>query len=318
MRDPARGNFSLANGSAAIDRGVKVFVPWPTYANVGEWNFYPAGDDPTRLIDEHWYMTPYYYVRNTYYRNPRFPLTGVNLTKESFVSGPLEDWTRGACTFNGKDQYAVCPDAKLNQSLTVPVAFKWDKAGQTDTLRVTGKDFKSPQVYGASFLIEAYVRTEPGHTGGVLVEKMRGAGYALTVNRGGGISFAVSGGETPATVKSTVAINDGKWHHVLAECDRRSRRLVLSLDGKRNAEAPGIGPAVSLANPSDLHVGGTPGGRFFHGTFEFLRISLGTLEDARTTVEELHAWQFDGPFLYDFAGNRPRGKRDAGALEKLD
>ena len=35
-------------------------------------------------------------------------------------------------------------------------------------------------------------------------------------------------------------------------------------------------------------------------------------------LAELHAWQFNGPFLYDFAGNKPKGRRDAGALEKVD
>ena len=46
-----------------------------------------------------------------------------------------------------------------------------------------------------------------------------------------------------------------------------------------------------------------------------MRISLGTLADAKTTIEELHAWQFDGPFLRDFLGRKPTGRRDAGAIE---
>ena len=45
-------------------------------------------------------------------------------------------------------------------------------------------------------------------------------------------------------------------------------------------------------------------------------ISRGTLEDAETTIEELHKWEFDGPFLRDFYGRPPKGvSRDAGALE---
>jgi hypothetical protein len=37
---------------------------------------------------------------------------------------------------------------------------------------------------------------------------------------------------------------------------------------------------------------------------------------ARTTIEELYAWQFDGPFLRDFTGRKPVGeRRDAGAIE---
>jgi len=84
------------------------------------------------------------------------------------------------------------------------------------------------------------------------------------------------------------------------------------------APAIAIGSSVSLSNSSDLFVGGTPGRDCFHGTFEFLRISLGTLNDAKTDIDELYVWQFDGPFLYDCAGNKPKGKRDAGALEKAD
>ena len=73
---------------------------------------------------------------------------------------------------------------------------------------------------------------------------------------------------------------------------------------------------VSLANDGDVCVGGTPEGRHLDGALDFLRIALGTLADADTTIEELYAWEFDGPFLRDFAGRKPSGaKRDAGALE---
>jgi hypothetical protein len=66
-------------------------------------------------------------------------------------------------------------------------------------------------------------------------------------------------------------------------------------------------------------VGGTPDGRFLDGTLDFLRIAHGTLEDAHTTIEELYAWEFDGPFLRDFTGRKPAGtRRAAGAIEKAD
>ena len=39
---------------------------------------------------------------------------------------------------------------------------------------------------------------------------------------------------------------------------------------------------------------------------------------AKTDIKELYAWQFDGPFLRDFAGRKPKGNRDAGALELID
>ncbi len=77
--------------------------------------------------------------------------------------------------------------------------------------------------------------------------------------------------------------------------------------------------SVSLANDGDLYVGGTPAGRHLDGTLDFLRIAHGTLADADTTIEELYAWEFDGPFLRDFAGRKPVGGRlTPGAIEKVD
>ena len=72
---------------------------------------------------------------------------------------------------------------------------------------------------------------------------------------------------------------------------------------------------MSLTNDADLYVGGAPTGRCLAGTLDFLRVALGTLADAKTTIDELYAWQFDGPFLRDFTGCAPVGRRDAGAIE---
>ena len=44
-------------------------------------------------------IPPYYYVRDTYYKNPRFPLTGVNFTRDNYVYGPLEDWPSGRTVY---------------------------------------------------------------------------------------------------------------------------------------------------------------------------------------------------------------------------
>ena len=314
MTDPANKDFSLTANSLARDRGVKCFVPWPLYATVGEWNFYPAGNDPTRILDEHWYMTPYYYVRDTYYQQPMFPLTGVNVTAENYGDGPLEDWTEGACTFNGRNQYAVCPDDTLNQTLTIPIRYRWDKNGQKEDRKVTGRDFKSPQVWDSNFCIEVYFKTRSNDC--VVVQKMSGSGYGLTIDRAGRLVFAVQAAGAASELTSSERINDGKWHHVIAEADRAARTLTIYLDGRHDTSGPGLG-AVSIANNSDLFVCGTPEGRCLKGTVDFLRISLGTLQDAKTSIEELYAWQFDGPFLRDFAGRKPQGRRDAGALEAI-
>jgi hypothetical protein len=160
----------------------------------------------------------------------------------------------------------------------------------------------------------------PGQdTSGVLIEKMGAAGYSLSTDRNGGVAFSVKGEGSTGRVVGRAKVNDGHWHHVLAECDRKERMLRICVDGKKEAEGAGIGPEVTLANDTDLYVGGTPKGRCLAGTFDFLRIPLGTLADAKTTIEELYAWEFDGPFLRDFAGRAPVGpRRDAGAIQKAD
>ena len=315
MKDPANCDFSLTEDSPAIDQGVRCFVPWPLYATVGEWNFYAPGNDPTRIMDEHWYMTPYYYTRDNYYKQPMFPLTSINIAKQDYVDGPLEDWTRGACTFNGRDQYAVCPNSKLNKTLSIPIRFRWDKNGQTEDREVTGRDFKSPQIWDSNFCIEAYFKTQSKNC--VLIEKMAESGYGLTIDSSGRLLLTARASGVSVELTSRTKINDGKWYHVIAEADRAAETFTLYVDGKTDATGPGIGK-TSIDNGSDLYVGGTPKGHYLEGTLEFVRIALGTLKDAKTDIEELYAWQFDGPFLRDFTGRKPIGKRDAGALELID
>jgi hypothetical protein len=434
LRDPANHDFRLAPGSAALEQGVKAFAPWSLYATVGEWSFLPIKGDPSRVMDEHWFMTPYHVRRENYAERPMYPLQAVNVSAEDYTDGPLEDWTNGALALNGRDQYAVLTDAKLDEpfgqevtyrapnwgTMTVPAAIApgqrcqisvklegveepmkvkvdlhWGKDGgayggfnawggdakdvkgegpyvftfmpqdqpgltryiptvyltttgewadrtlmaQTDvpkgeatgqatsvtmgggqvteTRGISGPDLKNPEVHNSNFLLEACFRTAPGHTGGVLIEKMAGSGYSLAVDGAGRVAFAAEGLGGSADVTGATLVNDGEWHHVIAESDRAAGTLTVYVDGKIDVTGPGIGPDVSLANDGDLCVGGTPDGRCLEGALEFARIALGTLADAKTTIEELYAWQFDGPFLRDFCGNDPVGRRDAGAIEVL-
>ena len=117
-------------------------------------------------------------------------------------------------------------------------------------------------------------------------------------------------------MRSKARINDGRWHHVIAEADRASGRLTLYINGREDRRGSAIEQGIPLSNQADLFVGGTLSGDYLKGALDFLRIGLGTLADSRTDIDELVAWQFRGPFLKDFAGNEPAGKRDAGALEK--
>jgi len=319
LRDPARGDFRPTAESAVLDKGVKVFVPWALSGVVGEWNFYHTGDDPTRIIDEHWYMTDYHVSRDTYYQRPMYPLKGVNISATDYVAGPLEDWINGALKFSpDKKQYAVLSNGEMMK----PFHFRDLKKSRHEGARpepctIEGEALKNPQIYTSNMLIEAYFKTSPGHTGGVLIEKMRDAGYSLTISDRGRLSFSVKGSGASASLQSKTVVNDGKWHHGIVEADRAAATLTVYVDGRKDASAAGIDSRVSLANEGDLYAGGTPEGRYFDGAVDFLRIAQGTLADADTTIEELYSWEFDGPFLRDFSGRRPAGaRRGAGAIEK--
>ncbi len=321
LRDPAQGDFRLTDHSAALDKGAKVFVPWSLSGVVGEWNFYHTGDDPTRIIDEHWYMTDYHVSRESYHDRPMYPLKGINIDAADYGQGPLEDWIEGALNFSSaKKQYAVLANAGMMK----PFSFRESKksrheGGNPELCTVEGPALKNPQIYTSNFLIEIYFKTAPGHTGGVLVEKMDGNGYSLTINPAGCLAFNVRGQGASATVATQNRVNEGQWHHAIAEVDRKAGTLTIYLDGRKDASAHGIDETISLTNEGDLHVGGTPGGRYFDGTLDFLRIAQGTLADADTSIEELYAWEFNGPFLRDFSGHKPTGaRRDAGAIEKAD
>jgi hypothetical protein len=317
LRDPARGDFRPTMVAAGIGKGVKVFVPWALSGVVGEWNFYPAGNDPTNLIDEHWYMTDYHVSREEYHKRPMYPLKGVNVTREDHVPGPLEDWIPGALSFSpAKKQYATMSHTEMMK----PFSFRDLKKSRHENARpepctVEGEALKNPQIYTSNMLIEVYFKTAPGHTGGVLMEKMKGKGYSLTVDAAGKLSFNVRGRGASAIAVSKVKVNDGQWHHALVEAYRRARTLTVYVDGKKDGSAEGVDASVSLANEGDVYVGGTPEGRYLDGAMDFLRIAQGTLSDAETTIEELYAWEFDGPQMRDFSGRKPTGARNAGAID---
>jgi hypothetical protein len=142
------------------------------------------------------------------------------------------------------------------------------------------------------------------------------AGYALRLNEAGGVTLAAQAVGAQASLASHGAINDGQWHHVIAEADRQAGTFTIYLDGRPDARGPGLKADASLANDADLYVGGTPQGHNLNGAIDFMRLARGTLADAKTTIAELYAWEFNGPFLYDFTG-RPR-PADGGAAGAID
>ncbi len=311
LRDPAHHDFRPSANSAARGLGAKVFVPWSLYETVGEWHFYPIQGDPTRIMDEHWCMSPYYTVRDEYYRFPMYPLKGINIRLEHYQNGPLENWTTGALSFNGRDQYAVLTNKDITRTVTT------GRQRGTPQRTVSGADLRNPQVNTSNFLIEVYFKTVPGQKDSTLIQKMDDAGYALHVNEAGGVTLAAQAIGAKTSLASRGTVNDGKWHHVIAEADRKAGTFTIYIGGQQDASGPGLGGDLSLANDADLYVGGTPQGHHLHGLIEFMRIARGTLADAQTTIGELYAWEFNGPFLYDFTGRaRPGDGGAAGAIDE--
>ncbi|MGF1449199.1 MAG: LamG-like jellyroll fold domain-containing protein [Opitutales bacterium] len=303
IADPEGRDFR-ASGSA-IDQGVTAFMPWNLYAVVGEWNFYRNSANAQRVIDEHWYMTPYYVRRQDYKDTPRYPLMGVNIEADDFVMGALEDWTAGALRLNGTDQYLSIAQSKLAE----PVKGANDRSFGL-------KEKPTVDVCQSDFIIEAVLRTQDDS--GIIAQKVARAGYSLDIHEGT-VRLRLRDAEGNRVIAvTTEAVNDGGWKHILAEVHRESAEVRLYVNGALMAtEVDGDGSiAASLRNDSDFFVGGAPGQSFLQADLDFLRVSLGTLADAKTSIEELYAWQTNGPQFRDFSGQEPTGeRRDAGAVE---
>ena len=96
------------------------------------------------------------------------------------------------------------------------------------------------------------------------------------------------------TVQGRTPVNDGKPHHLFAEVDRDAGCAVLYVDGRKAASqrlTPGMKDA-DASTSADLSVG-----KNFTGEIDFLRIAHSSLAESHTTIDELYAWEFSGPFL---------------------
>lgn len=309
MRDPDNRDFRLRGDSQAVDNGVKFFVPWALYGTVGEWHFMANPGNPEIVLGENFYMADYWYERHMYDLVPRYNLKAPGATREHFVEGPLEDWSTGAMVFDGKARFCILPDDELKKDFTVHYTVKEESMAPGETM-FPADAMKTVDIDRENLLVEVYFRTEKGPGAGNLVAKaMPDSGYRMPVQKNGTIAFAVISEGKEQSASSRAKVNDGQWHHVIGELDREAQVIRLYVDGKLDTERK-ISINGSLSNTGDFLVG-----KGFSGAIDFLRVARGTLADADTTIEELYAWQFDGPFLRDWNGVKPVGRRDAGAIE---
>jgi len=97
--------------------------------------------------------------------------------------------------------------------------------------------------------------------------------------------------------------------------NRAAGKATFYIDGKPGGEGKldAIARDAALSNTADFIVG-----KGLAGSVDFLRVCRSTLAESRTSIEELYAWEFDGPFLRDFTNKSPPdGKRERGRHRKM-
>ncbi len=192
-----------------------------------------------------------------------------------------------------------------NKRLTADVVLK----GKNKDKITPGEDRRTLVMDTNSFLIETVFKMSAPKPGFIASQMDEAAGYALGINAQGQPTLMLKSGGESATFSTEASAADGKWHHLLAEVDRKTNKVTLYLDGKESGGD--LRSPTSLENQGDFTVGEN-----FQGSLDYLRISRGTLADAETTIEELLSWQFNGPTRHDFSGKPIAGeRRDVGAIE---
>ena len=314
VRNAAAHDFRLIENAPGIDQGVKVFVPWGLYKVVGEWHFYKNRSDPARIMDEHLYLNDEWKFPPLYTHIPRHDLTAHQILAGDYQMGLLEDWVEGALNFNGENQFCSINDASTKAD------YSWETgSGQSESY--PGEKRVTLDAGTGNFLIEVVFKTSDKHTGGTLVSKGDGQlGFHLSIDDIGKANLQLGFGGDQYSATSHTTVNDDEWHHLIAEVDRKAQQVRLFINGELSQieEEGRLATSVSLNNQNDFTVGrlSTKKDGFFHGSIDYLRLSLGSLTDAETTIEELYEWEFNGPFLKDFYGNGPTGTgRDVGAIE---
>lgn len=337
---PSGLDFRLKPQMSKDTSGVKYFVPFALTRTVGEWTFSQNHENPELIYGMNMYMSPEYIVRNMYYDIPRNDLHLPGATAKDYVMGDLENWTQSAFQFDGTSRYGVLKHEAITSDYVITVDTFEDEKGYIKTIdlqksspeklikkkpqwkdsleKVTGKFPGAKRVTvdmdTNNFVLEVYLAPTPGKTGTVVCKLQGDTGYALNITDGGVAALTLSAAGQTCTATGQVKIADGKWHHLIAEADRSAGKIRLYVDGKMTTENECSLPAeASLQNTGDFFVGKGPAG-FYAGTIDFLRVSRGSLAESFTTIEELHAWVTDGPFLHDFVGKK-RTFNVPGAIE---
>ncbi|MCM8767347.1 MAG: LamG domain-containing protein [Candidatus Omnitrophica bacterium] len=284
---------------------IKFFVPYPLYKVVGEWNFYKNKYDSSFIFGENFYYSDEYIDRVMYHYVPWNNLKGINLNEDNYKNGILENWIEGALEFDGEKIYCVLPDSEIKKdySFTYTGIFKYGDIVKGSQVVYPGSKRQTVDMDRNSFLIELVLKAEKENGG--IVEKMKeGKGYSVYL-KNGKVNFKIGYGDKNYLVYTEKRIDDKRWHHLIVELDMIEKIGRIYIDGKEEKVIrEGKIEEGSLSNTGDFLVGRSIDTGYFKGLIDFLRVSRGSLKDAETTIEEIYKWEFDGPFLRDFLGNK--------------
>lgn len=284
---------------------IKFFVPYPLYRVVGEWNFYKNRNDPSFIFGENFHFNDEYMDRVMYHFVPWNNLKGMNVTENNYKTGMLENWIEGALEFDGEKVYCVLPDSEIKRDYSFVYTGSFTYGGIKRNMKVTypGDKRQTVDMHKNSFLIEVVLKAERGSGG--IVEKMEGGkGYSLYL-KDGRVNLKVGYGKDYYLVYTKRRMDDNKWHHLIAEVDIADKVGRIYIDGREDKVIrDGVIKEESISNTGDFVVGRSQETGYFKGLIDFLRVSRGSLKDAETTIEEVYKWEFNGPFLKDFLGNR--------------
>ncbi len=293
IREPENGDYRPVKGSAAEQAPVRNFIPWALGATVGEWEFRLMENEPGRIPGEHWYMTEEYTHRGMYRQLPRHDLTAVGVSADNYTDAPCDNWIKSGLRLDGETQYCVFTDKDMKSDIDYK-----DKKNPKNSFHVDGSKRLTVDMDTNDFLIETVIRLEEGFKAGGLAGKEGTAGYLLAVNEKGQAEMSLTANSNKLiTVTASPKLGDGAWHHVIAEVDRSSG-ISFYVDGKK-ADVSVNGPMpdknISLSNSGDFLVGKDSKGNHLAVSIDFMRVCRSTLKSSRTSIEELYAWEFNGP-----------------------
>lgn len=349
MEDTSEADFRHTASPQVLDAAGTYFVPWGLRGVVGEWNFTENHADPTQLVDFGFYLSEAHFERMMFEFIPYFTLKANHATLADYVPAHHEDWTNGAFRFDGTN-YATYPDAKMREEIAVPLEGRSDWVNRAsknpnwvadepsgpdgaytsdDYLRFPGHLRKTPAISTENLLVEATLKVVPATTGTIVSKHDGESGYRLFINAQGHAEMEISSAGEHFSVATSTPIDDDTWQHVIVELQRAdlgqsNGRLTLYHNGQLDTQISNLPLSTedSLDNPADLVVGARNTGSGFtdylQADLDFLRLAHHTLAAANTSIEELWAWQSDGPWKRDMRGNLPVNKRDAGALEAIE